>query len=59
MKKVIHNNNHYIYTSLSRHGGFENDFRNVCAAAGKITVSTLPDESKKIRMDCRFGSDNY
>ena len=54
MKRVTHNNNHYIYTSLSRHGGFEDIFRNFYAAAGNKTVSTLPNESEKVRMDHRF-----
>jgi hypothetical protein len=59
MKPVALNNNHYIYTSLSRHRGFENNFRNFCAAERKRTVSTLINEKEKVCMDYRFSdSDN-
>lgn len=60
MKPVADNNNHYIYTSLSKHGGFGNTFRNFCAAEGKSAVSTPINEKEKVCMDYRFGySDNH
>lgn len=53
MKQATHNN-HYIYTSLSRHGSFEDNFRNFCAAEGKWTVSTPMNEKEKVCLDYPF-----